>query len=74
MPLSSLVPSPGDRYSSTSYATDNSSTSETHMSGDIHVHTKATDAEGIAADIKRELARNDSRNAVNTMQSNRGVA
>ena len=74
VPLSSLVPSPGDRYSSTSYTTDNSSTSETHMNGDIHLHTKATDAEGIAADIKRELARNDSRNAVNTMQSNRGVA
>ena len=33
-----------------------------------------SDAEGIAADIKRELASNDSRNARGAMQSNRGVA
>ena len=75
VPMSSLVPSPGDRYGGASYATtDNSTKSEAHISGGVHVYTKATDAEGIAADIKRELATNDSRNAVNTMQSNRGVA
>jgi hypothetical protein len=37
---------------------DHSRSSETHV-GEVHVHTQATDAPGIARDLKRELRRYD---------------
>jgi len=75
IPLSALVPTPGDRYGGgNQYAsTDNSSSTETHV-GTINVHTQATDAKGVAAGIKGALARNDAGNAMMAAQMNRGVA
>ena len=67
-PVSMLLPRPGALLQSLA-SNDTTNTNQTTVSGPITIHTAATDARGIAADLRNAIQR-----AAFTAQFNRGLA